>query len=584
MLRVSLMAVLSVLVAGAAMAELPVPATVVEAVNPVEASGGNPFLARNQMMMLDNVCDILGTIASPAYQTNGMTFDGTYLWVVSNATVPSTLYQVDPATGGVVFSCTAPWPSYTLGLTYDPVNNTIWGADFVNNLVTQMDMNCNYVSSFYTSGLGLTGIRGLAYDPMEDALVIGDVYAMACVWVTRAGALTGRTCSTAAHIMWHMGMEFGPSGFLWCTDNSTANDISKLDVSGPNSVELVVCGTPEPSNIPEGLTLDADAQLRHITHYGSSIWQIESDEGPGIDTAYVQVLDVWTDAATYEPGDVVTLTLEWKFVYSGMGSPGWSDPEDLRVAGGLAKEPNLNPRQVDATVLAGVSPGTYTTNFTFTVPMAAPYGIWVAGGGGVVPTWSGFGQPQASKLIERNMFEIALPPAGEWLFWDDGTYENGLSATGPGYTSATGLNPMTVPCVVESIKCFISSYNNWNNPGDMYILDDLGGYPNNILGGPYTVQATSPDTWVQVAVNVPVTQPRFYVGLECTEAIAYGPYVGADTDVPCNIDHQYWGTVSPPSWTLLYTFGSPFDCFDISYRAWVNYADGRGEWLSPATD
>jgi hypothetical protein len=299
--------------------------------------------------------------------------------------------------------------------------------------------------------------------------------------------------------------------------------------------------------------------------------------GGAPDTAWCKVLDVWTDAGTYLPGDDVILTVEWQYFDTGL----WGPPQNFKVGGGLGKEPAGHPRFIQNTMVGPVQPGTYTTDFVFTIPMATPLGTWAGGGGHI---WR-VDDPESRHIyIEHNLFEVAEPPTGEWLFWDDGTFENGLSATGPGYTSATGLNPATFPCVVESIKCYISSYNNWNNPGDMWILDDLAGYPNNVLGGPYTVQASAPDTWVQVAVNVPVTQARFYVGLECTEAIAYGPYVGADTNVPCNIDHQYWGTVSPPVWDLLYIYGSPFDCFDISYRAWVSYADGRGEWLSPSMD
>jgi hypothetical protein len=536
---------------------------------------------------MDNVCDILGLIPTPVPSGNmGMAFDGQYLWVGQNISSSiCNIYKVDPANGNVVFSCTAPWPGYMLGMTYDPVNQTLWAVDWTTYVVTEFDpATCAMVSQFAVGGTP----RGLSYDPVDDALVIGDtggaVFSGSFVWYNRNGTPTGRTCSSTGTTEWCMGMEFGPSGYLWVNDDGGTSDINQLDVSGPASSEVTVCAHPGMSNIPEGLTLDADNQVRTTAYYGPSIWTIESGEGPGMDTAYVEIVDVYTDAAIYQPGDDITLTVEWKFVWQGNGSPGWSNPEEFKVGGGVGKEPNGQPRYIQNTMVGPVGPGTYTTDFVFTVPMMTPIGVEGGGGGHIWPCWSGPGQPEQDILIEHYMFVIDYPPQGEWLFWDDGTYENGLSATGPGYTSATGLIPDSYPCVVESIKCFIDDYNNWFNPGDMYVLDDNSGQPWNVLSGPHTVQAAAPLTWVQVAVNVPISQPIFYVGLECTDPGGYGPYVGADTDVPCNVDYQWWGQITAFSWTLLASYGPPFDCFDLSYQAWVNYADGGGEWLTPNMD
>ncbi|KPJ52836.1 hypothetical protein AMJ39_06820, partial [candidate division TA06 bacterium DG_24] len=89
----------------------------------------------------------------------------------------------------------------------------------------------------------------------------------------------------------------------------------------------------------------------------------------GVDTAYCKVVDVWTDAEYYLPGDVIELTVMWRFVFIGEGLPGWSVPEDFLVGGGLGKEPNGNPRFIQNTMVYDVEPGTYEEMFYFTVPM-----------------------------------------------------------------------------------------------------------------------------------------------------------------------------------------------------------------------
>jgi|GEM_PF-1598668 len=462
MFRVTCIVALAALLAGAAMAK---------DVSPVEPSGGNPFTARN-LMPTDDVCDVLGTIPIPGTQNNGMTFDGQYLWVVTNQFTPCVLYKIDPETGNLISQCTVPppWSSYSLGLTYDSVNNTIWGIDFVNNLVTQVDMECNYISSFYTAGLGLYNIRGLAYDPAEDALVIGDTggssSAGKCVWVDRAGTPTGRQCNTSSVMQWHMGMEFGPSGYLWCNDDDINSDINQLDVSGPTAAEVTVCASPEPFNIPEGLTLDAEMYLRQNTHYGTLIYTIESGEIAG-DTAYCQVTDVWTDSEYYLPGDEIILTVKWKYFFSGAGSPGWSVPEDFLVGGGLGKEPNGNPRFIQNTMVYDVEPGTYEEMFYFTVPMATPLGTGVGGGGHVWPYWSGPFQPEQHIYLEHNLCIIDVYTPPEFLIWErDPTPISGQpigdALTAMGHTWE-----------------FVVNLSDWNLPDHMGLFVLLGIFSNN---------------------------------------------------------------------------------------------------------
>jgi hypothetical protein len=231
-----------------------------------------------------------------------------------------------------------------------------------------------------------------------------------------------------------------------------------------------------------------------------------TEGGAPPDTAYCAVTGVSTDASRYLPGDEICLSVNWKFSWSGNGSPGWSNPEDFKVGGGVGKEPNGQPRYIQNVVLYDVAPGSYTEMFYFNVPLATPLGVEGGGGGHCWPTWSGPGQPEQSILIEHNLFVIDESP--DYLIWDiDPTPITG-AAVG---VALDGLG--------RSWENVVGSLMDYNLPDYHGLYVCLGIYSNNVQ-----IAAGSPEA---MAIEAYVNGGGF-VYMEGGDTWYYDPqYMGA---------------------------------------------------------
>ncbi|KPK68984.1 hypothetical protein AMJ82_06770 [candidate division TA06 bacterium SM23_40] len=205
------------------------------------------------------------------------------------------------------------------------------------------------------------------------------------------------------------------------------------------------------------------------------LFAVDITEGCAGDTAYCKVTDVSTDAEYYLPGDVIELTVNWKYVDTGP----WGMSNTFLVGGGLGREPAGHPRFIQNTMVGPVGPGSYTELFYFTVPMATPLGTEVGGGGHCWPDWSGPGQPEQSIYIEHNLciIDVYMPP--EFLIWE------------LDMTPISGQPIADVLTAMGHTHEFVVNLGDWNLPDHMGLFVLMGIYPNSgfiAAGAPEALQ------------------------------------------------------------------------------------------------
>jgi len=136
------------------------------------------------------------------------------------------------------------------------------------------------------------------------------------------------------------------------------------------------------------------------------------------------------------------------------------------------------------------------------------------------------------RYISVDEGEITLswtPPGGgsggggEWISYNDGTFENAISSTAGGAGLAQVFTPPQYPCTVTKVRFFVDDYLNYYQDEEVYVLTGDGA---TILAGPYVVPGVEAD-WVTVDVDpVSITEGTFMVAT--FNVLPDGPFIGID--------------------------------------------------------
>lgn len=181
---------------------------------------------------------VVDSFPAPGSYHMGLGFDGTYLYNVSNATAPPTVYKINPANGNVIQQWQLASGSYSLGITY--FQGYLWIADFINGYIYKYQTNGTYVQT-YSSPVG-TYIRGLTND--NNYLWIASIgdgvgYGSLVQWDPSTNQII-RTVSVGSIIDWPMDISYDSrTGNMWVNDDNGASaEINEVDISG-SSGEIV---------------------------------------------------------------------------------------------------------------------------------------------------------------------------------------------------------------------------------------------------------------------------------------------------------------------------------------------------------
>jgi hypothetical protein len=110
---------------------------------------------------------------------------------------------------------------------------------------------------------------------------------------------------------------------------------------------------------------------------------------------------------------------------------------------------------------------------------------------------------------------------GEWLSYNDGTFENAITDDGAGLAQV--FTPTQYPCTITEVRFFVSHYLNYYQDEEVYVLTGDGA---TILAGPYIVSGVEND-WVTVDVDdVTITEGTFMVAT--FNVLPDGPFIGID--------------------------------------------------------
>jgi len=170
------------------------------------------------------------------------------------------------------------------------------------------------------------------------------------------------------------------------------------------------------------------------------------------------------------------------------------------------------------------------------------------------------------------LWDTYVPPTGEWIIYNDGTFENGLCSTAGGAGLAQVFTPIEYPCTVTEVRYFNDAYGSPANENNIYVLTGDGA---TVLAGPYSVSGEAGDTWVTVDVDdVTLESGTFMVYTE--NAAPDGPFVGVD-------DSFYDGSLffgSPGAFTELGVYGY---YYVGSHEAFVLYGELTANAVSNST-
>ena len=112
---------------------------------------------------------------------------------------------------------------------------------------------------------------------------------------------------------------------------------------------------------------------------------------------------------------------------------------------------------------------------------------------------------------------------GEWLSYNDGTFEQAFASTDGGAGIAQVFTPPQYPCTITEVRFFVSGYLNYYQNEEVYVLTGDGA---TILAGPYVVPGVE-DDWVTVDVDdVTITEGTFMVAT--FNVLPDGPFIGVD--------------------------------------------------------
>ncbi|MBE0433944.1 T9SS type A sorting domain-containing protein [candidate division WOR-3 bacterium] len=248
---------------------------------------------RIDAMMKQDLTDsrqtVIDSIPAPGTSHMGLAWDGTYLWNVSNATTPIVAYQIDPQTGTVVNTLTTAIYSYVLGCTY--LNGSLWIQEWYTYGTTyEINPTTGAIVSSFTSPAG-TSSRGLTNDGTY--LWIMNAPGQIAYQVTTTGTVV-RSVSMPM-VQWAMDAAWNSQrGTLFLCDNSYANNIKELDVSGATAILLDEFPHPGAAYTPEGITYDG--QYLWTTAFDAYwIWKIDiGDPSPSAVWDFEDGLQGWT--------------------------------------------------------------------------------------------------------------------------------------------------------------------------------------------------------------------------------------------------------------------------------------------------
>ncbi|MCF8234892.1 MAG: carboxypeptidase regulatory-like domain-containing protein [Bacteroidales bacterium] len=159
---------------------------------------------------------------------------------------------------------------------------------------------------------------------------------------------------------------------------------------------------------------------------------------------------------------------------------------------------------------------------------------------------------------------------GEWIDYNDNTFENALASTNGGAGLAQLMTPPDYPATVTKVRYWNSDFQAYDEQNEIYILTGDGA---TILGGPYYVNNGPAADWVEIDVDpITITEGSFMVATINTNA--GGPFVGVD-------DSFYNGTLyfgAIGDWTELSELGQYF--YVGSHEAYVEMEVGENVVLN----
>ncbi len=119
----------------------------------------------DRIWKMDTLGNVLDSIPAPAAIATGLTWDGQYLWCADGGTI--LIYKLDPATGNVISSIPGPGSGTSCeGLAW--MNDTLWNTNWSNNLIWELDPATGSIwGQFPSQGDGSTG---LAWDWHDNCL------------------------------------------------------------------------------------------------------------------------------------------------------------------------------------------------------------------------------------------------------------------------------------------------------------------------------------------------------------------------------------------------------------------------------
>ena len=181
----------------------------------------------------------------------------------------------------------------------------------------------------------------------------------------------------------------------------------------------------------------------------------------------------------------------------------------------------------------------------------------------------------AEYLWPEEKVEISwIPPysiIGEWMEYNDGTFENSFASTNGGSGLATlfqveDFPNVNYPFTVVKLRYFNDDYGAYQQEENVYLLTGDG---QEILGGPYVITDATPNDWVEIDID-PVVISSGNIMLATINVLPDGPFVGVD-DSDFN-ETLYFGTIG--DWTELSQFGSYY--YVGSHEAYVEMeVDGQ---------
>jgi len=158
------------------------------------------------------------------------------------------------------------------------------------------------------------------------------------------------------------------------------------------------------------------------------------------------------------------------------------------------------------------------------------------------------------------LWDQYVPPSGEWLSYNDGSFENGLCSTAGGAGLAQVFTPSEYPVTVSEVRYYNDAYGAPAQENEVYVLTGDGA---TVLSGPFSVIGEPGDAWVTVDIDdVTLTSGTFMV--YTANVLPNGPFVGVD-------DSFYDGSLffgSPGAFTELGVYGY---YYVGSHEAYVTY-------------